>query len=301
MHRFWDTYTSNILQEIKAKKIVEVGAFTGLNTKNIVKFCEDNSATCDIVDVVEIKNYAEISDHLNKAGKFHKSSSLDILHRLPADAYLLDGDHNWYTLFNELNIIFDNFLESQPTILFHDVAWPYHRRDMYSNPDEIPEEYKHPHKKSGLYPGNPGLDDLRGINANFENATQEGGEKNGVLTAIEDIIKKYHLANNYTFFSIPVFNGFGALVPKNKYPDSSYSRIKKLFEIPKSYLELTERVEIDRMKALAEICKLEGDIKAVQKDCRELFSRIQKLSDTKNIRSKGKWGFIKRILGGQQH
>ena len=48
------------------------------------------------------------------------------------DCIIIDGDHNWYTVFNELTIIEKrNLLKEGGTIFFHDIAWPYGRRDMY--------------------------------------------------------------------------------------------------------------------------------------------------------------------------
>jgi hypothetical protein len=238
------------------------------------------------VDVEDIHNIDEIGEDLSKVGSFHKIPSLDVLERLPADVYLLDGDHNWYTLYNELKLIFENFREKKPAILFHDVAWPYHRRDMYSAPDVIPDEFRHPHRKGGLYPGVEGLTDLRGINFEFENATHEGGEKNGVLTAIEDAIAKFELNQDYIFYKIPVFNGLGLLLPLDKFPERTYENIAALFDIPEPYLQLTTQVELARMAAMAEHQKYEKDVRDVQSDCRRLFQEVQELRAEKEDWSK---------------
>lgn len=70
----------------------------------------------------------------------------------------------------------------------HDVGWPYGRRDMYYDPQQIPKEHRHPSARSGMVPGRSELSP-QGINATYWNATNEGGPRNGVLTAIEDFAK----------------------------------------------------------------------------------------------------------------
>ena len=64
---------------------------------------------------------------------------------LPAmDAALIDGDHNWYTVYNELKLLAATAREADaalPVLVLHDVGWPYGRRDLYYAPEQIPEEY----------------------------------------------------------------------------------------------------------------------------------------------------------------
>ena len=74
------------------------------------------------------------------------------------DVVLIDGDHNWYTVFNELRLIEEmSRLKGfpMPLVMFHDIGWPYGRRDMYYNPSDIPEEFRQPIGKGGLMPARP--------------------------------------------------------------------------------------------------------------------------------------------------
>ena len=68
-----------------------------------------------------------------------------------ADAVLIDGDHNWHTVYNELKIV-DEF-QVWPITLLHDIDWPYGRRDVYYDPSTVPAEYRQPHVKAGLVRG----------------------------------------------------------------------------------------------------------------------------------------------------
>jgi hypothetical protein len=121
--------------------------------------------------------------------------SLDALTHTPvADAYVIDGDHNWYTVFNELALIRGACRAAGTPLLalLHDVAWPCARRDFYYAPDRIPESFRHAHSFDagasldweGLVPG-------RGLHGHgtLALALHEGGPMNGVLTAVEDFIE----------------------------------------------------------------------------------------------------------------
>jgi hypothetical protein len=91
------------------------------------------------------------------------------------DCIIIDGDHNWYTVYNELKTIAErDLIKTEGTIFFHDVCWPYGRRDMYYQPKQIPKEFTHPHAWQG----------------EFFAAVHEGGERNGVLNALEDFLKE---------------------------------------------------------------------------------------------------------------
>lgn len=63
-----------------------------------------------------------------------KGISLEVLPELhdTFDCILIDGDHNWYTVYHELKMIYDRELLKRGGIVFlHDVEWPWGRRDMY--------------------------------------------------------------------------------------------------------------------------------------------------------------------------
>ena len=133
--------------------------------------------------------------------------SLDALGHLPiADAVVLDGDHNYYTLINELRLIAER-AEHFPLLVFHDVLWPLARRDQYAAPDRIPAEHRHPYGEDiKVVPGNPGTVE-RGLPFEW-GALEEGGPRNGVVTAIEDFMDEQE---GLRFAVIPLFFGCGLL------------------------------------------------------------------------------------------
>ena len=68
------------------------------------------------------------------------------------DAYVIDGDHNYWTVTRELEHVAGG--DAFPLTLLHDVAWPCARRDQYYAPDALPPEGVHPHTwELGSVPG----------------------------------------------------------------------------------------------------------------------------------------------------
>ena len=111
------------------------------------------------------------------------------------DVALIDGDHNWFTVYHELRLLADAARRvgaPLPVLILHDVGWPYGRRDLYYAPDRIPEEHRQPHAQRGLRPDRPGVErGDGGLNATMHNALVEGGERNGVMTALDDFLAEH--------------------------------------------------------------------------------------------------------------
>ncbi len=240
MHNFWNTLIKPIFQCINPKIIVEIGALDGNNTKKILDSIDIESVLHVIDPCPSFISEKFGSDRI----KIHNNTSLNILPKLPAfDVGLIDGDHNWYTVYNELRII-EQMHETKnfPFLILHDVSWPYARRDMYYDPSSIPEKYKHRYKNKGMVPKNSKLKDP-GMNSAMNNAVYEGGDKNGVLTAIENFINESK--QEYIFKIIPAYFGFGFLISKdtaNKRQDY-VNAINSVFN-PENLIEVIRQQEI---------------------------------------------------------
>jgi cephalosporin hydroxylase len=126
---------------------------------------------------------------------FHRDISHNVLPGLPhCDAALIDGDHNWYTVYHELRMLRDTARDAgvpMPLLFLHDVCWPYGRRDLYYAPERIPEEFRQPYDTRGILPEQVELADEGGVNQGYCNAVREGGPRNGVATAIDDFIAEH--------------------------------------------------------------------------------------------------------------
>ena len=64
---------------------------------------------------------------------------------------MIDGDHNYFTVFNELMLIAQGGLLARGgMILFHDVGEPWAFKDMYYEPERIPDAAKSPFGPHGV-------------------------------------------------------------------------------------------------------------------------------------------------------
>jgi predicted O-methyltransferase YrrM len=96
MKRFWSSIIQPILTAADVGHIVEIGAFRGENTVKLARWAAENGARFDCIDpALDFDTSA-----LDAAGRMHRALSLDVLVGLmPADLVLVDGDHNWHTVF----------------------------------------------------------------------------------------------------------------------------------------------------------------------------------------------------------
>ena len=109
--------------------------------------------------------------------------------------------------------------EHFPLIFLHDVEWPYARRDLYYNPDNIPQEYVNKYAKRGIDLHSKQLSEKYGVNKGLNNAVESGNVKNGVLTAVEDFLKITNF--DLKFFVIPGFHGLGIIYDQTIYLNNS--------------------------------------------------------------------------------
>jgi hypothetical protein len=200
------------LAAIQARSILEIGSYEGDLTVEILAWAEKSGAE---VATVEPAPPAKLRE-LNLAHPelvVHEATSHEVLAGLDAapDAVIIDGDHNYFTLSEELRLIAGLAGDGPlPLLMFHDVCWPHARRDTYYDADRIPEDERAPVGKDvGLAPGNPGVDPL-GLPYPWA-ALREGGPRNGTLTAIEDFMEA---RDGLCLAVVPAFFGFGVLWPE---------------------------------------------------------------------------------------
>jgi hypothetical protein len=231
MNKFWKSIIAPLFEIVKPSIILEIGINDGRNTKNILEYCKNNDAKVIAIDPAPKIDVAAWELAYRGYLEFYIAKSLDVIESLPsADIVLLDGDHNWYTVYNELNKIYNMGL---PITLIHDIDWPYGRRDMYYNPSDIPAEYRQPYKLCGISFQLNRLE-KNGFNYHLYHAETEGGECNGVLTAIQDFLRE-NSQKNFELIKVPGHHGLGILFSRNY----NCKRLEKFFRelIPNKYLE----------------------------------------------------------------
>jgi hypothetical protein len=201
----------------KAEHVVEIGAEYGGMSTMLANYALEQGGRLTSIDPLpkpEFLDWVGGADHVTHIGKPSLAAFDEIA---DADAWLIDGDHNWFTVYHELKAI-DALCErdGKPLLAFlHDVAWPSGRRDMYYAPDMIPEASRHPHDfEGGALPGHVPLVRGRGFRGmgHFAWALHEGGPKNGVKTAVEDFIAERNEAGReLAYAEVPAVFGLGVL------------------------------------------------------------------------------------------
>src|SRR5215213_2348339 len=216
MQRFWETVLEPVFNAVQPKIIVEIGSDQGGNTLNLLEFCRQTGAMLHVIDSAPGYSVSKWQSEHDGHLVFHEDLSLNALPSIENfDVVLIDGDHNWYTVLNELEMIerlCDERGQQFPLVLLHDIGWPYGRRDLYYEPDSIPDEYRKPYEKKGMLPGVPDLVEEGGMNRHLNNALREHEPKEGVLTAVEDFLSasRYEL----DLLELPGIHGLGILTPR---------------------------------------------------------------------------------------
>jgi hypothetical protein len=172
-----------------AKSVAEIGAENGLFTQELLAWAaRTNAERVTAIDPAPRKLLRSLADDHPEL-ELIVATSHDALPSLELpDVVIIDGDHNYFTVREELRLIGERAPGSElPMLLLHDIGWPLARRDSYHDPEQIPVEHRQPLARDAyLVPGEAGIAE-RGLYYECT-AAAEGGERNGVLTAVDDFV-----------------------------------------------------------------------------------------------------------------
>ena len=190
------------------KTVVEVGVESG----QVSSIYTDLGAST--VYCVDPTPSDALRETLAKNPKLHlvERPSPAVLAELPiADLYVLDGDHNYSVVYNELSWIMKNAPDA--VVALHDVLWPCSRRDLYYQPSTVPPEDIHPETDEGSTIWHDEITPAGFLGgAAFTIAKQAGGEHNGVLTAVEDAVAEG--GGDWLLEIVPAVFGMGVVARK---------------------------------------------------------------------------------------
>lgn len=244
MKRFFESVLEPIFETEKIKVIAEIGADKGFNTAKLIGYANKVGGKVYSVDPVPGFDSDKWEQENSETFVMIKDLSLNAIKDITdADCFLIDGDHNWYTVYSELNEILRVYgKEKFPLIFFHDILWPYDRRDLYYSPETIPEIYRHEYEQRAVSPDSEALTDV-GINGRLFNAKKYGGEKNGVLTAVEDFVRE-HSELKLELMTQDVLFGLGMIASREKFGGAAeyFYSAKAL----KGVMQVCERERIDQ-------------------------------------------------------
>lgn len=217
MFRFWNQIIAPLLDILQPKDVLHVGGGSGKTARGLAEYARKAGAKYTIIDPFPLFDLAAFRRRWSDVLTFHRAWSCDALPLcVPPDFVIIDGDHNWYTVLQELTSI-DALAKASgkfPVVLVHDVGWPYARRDAYVLPGMIPEECRQPFTAGGVMPGTDLLLQEGGFNQRIYHAVKSGGPRNGVLTALEDFLKQTPRKLTVTF--VEGFYGLAIIVPTER-------------------------------------------------------------------------------------
>jgi len=192
------------LDAAAARSVMEVGAYAGDLTEILVDWAAGSGATVVAIDPAPQPRLAGLAERRAELELVRETSLAALAGTARADAVIIDGDHNYFTVSEELRLIAAAGGDL-PLLMFHDVCWPHGRRDDYYAADLVPAEHRRPiHAGGGLHPDEPGIR-FGGLPYRSA-AAREGGPRNGVLTAVEDFVAA---REDLRLAVIPAFFGLG--------------------------------------------------------------------------------------------
>jgi hypothetical protein len=240
----------------EARAIVEVGSESGGFTAQVLDWLAGRKGHLTTIDPMPDDRVRSFATKWPGCHTLLLERTPAALRGLPpADVYLLDGDHNYWTVSEELKEIQQSRTSDSMLVVLHDVGWPSGRRDQYYSPQSLPASAVHPHTHDrGVVLGNPATIDggFRGAGS-FAWALHEGGPRNGVLTAVEDFMA----ANpGYELIVVPAVFGLGILIPTNH---PQHDALHAIFA-PYDRNPLLERLENNRLRNYLRVIELQDQI-----------------------------------------
>lgn len=247
------------LEVAGVRSLVEIGSEAGESTRQLFDVL---SAAGGEIWCVEPEPTLELERLADEEPRFHlvRGRSPEALRGLRGDAWVIDGDHNYWTVSRELEHADRAAREAErPALLvLHDVAWPCARRDQYYAPDALPDDGVHPHSfELGRVPGV--ADAVRGGfrgRGSFAVALQEGGPRNGVLTAVEDFMEG---RDDLRFVLLPVVFGLGVVFSREAAYADELSELLAPFD-RNALLEMLERNRVQLYLKVLELQDATSDL-----------------------------------------
>lgn len=233
------------LDAIGAKTVVEIGAFHGKSTTEMLEWADRAAAEVIAVDPAPQPDLKQIAAQRPELELVEATSHVALATLPDADAIVIDGDHNYFTLSEELRLIWERAPGAElPLLVLHDIGWPLARRDGYYAPERIPTEHRQPlARDTYLAPDEPGVaaDGMPFACV----AEREGGPRNGILTAVEDFLDGHP---ELDFAKIPAFFGLGVVW----HPEAPWAEAVARVVAPWDRNPVLERMEANRVRHMVE-------------------------------------------------
>ena len=276
------------LDLIGARSVVEIGGEAGTFTRELITWAEERDAMVRCIDPKPSDALVELVGS-SPAIELLPCRSLEALQELePADVYLIDGDHNYWTLSHELRTILRTAGERPPVLFVHDVGWPAGRRDMYYDPSSLPPEAVHPYVYGrGVTVGCPSTVE-HGFHGNgeFAWARAEGGPANGVLTAVEDFLDEHP---ELDLRVVPCVFGLGVVFPKDSPAGHALTKLLESYHGN----PILERIEQNRLALYLHVLELQHVVDGLERKVDHWTLRTRDVE----VENRALWARVEELEG----
>lgn len=273
-----------------ARSVAEVGAYAGDLTRVLVAWAGGAGASVQAIDPAPQPELEQLASERPELELIRATSLEAFAHVTLPDAVVIDGDHNYYTVSQELRLIAARAAgRPLPLLLFHDVRWPHGRRDDYFDPDQIPADARHPLAgEAGIFPGEPGV---RPGGLPYPcSAAHEGGPCNGVFTAVEDFAEGQP---GLRLAVVPAFFGLAVVWPE----DAAWSDQVAAILDPFDRHPVLERLEANRVTHLARSYEEQTEIWALQERLARQRALLERLLESSAFSVAGRLSRLRARAG----
>ena len=274
----------DIIACTKPERVLEIGSEAGGFSARLAELSQVlNYRLTTVEPYPNAKNHA-LADRFD-AYELVVGKSLEYLANLSVrpEVTIVDGDHNYYTVFHELEHLLREPLPTSFAILLHDVGFPGAYRDMYYDPADIPKEWLHPYSFfDGALPGVPGLVAGAGFSGagHVALACREGGPKNGVRPAIDDVLAQHP---QLRYEQVEAVFGLGIIFSG---PSPYIAAMEQIIEPYKK--RLFARVEQNRMASYLRLIDLGNAVKALKQENSALKRELKRAAPLVADKSRAK-------------
>ncbi|MCK9247487.1 MAG: class I SAM-dependent methyltransferase [Solirubrobacteraceae bacterium] len=207
----------DLVAAVRPTTVVEIGGEGGLLTRELLAHAEALDARVLCVDSAPSAALVELADttRLELVRAFSPAAIDELPER--AEFVVVDGDHNYAVVVEETRRLLARADAAgfPPFVAFHDVCFPWARRDLYYDPSAVDPAGVHAHRFDtgvSVFSHDPIPGGGMRSRGNYAIADHAGGERNGVRTAIEDAIAD---RDDLVLRIVPAVFGLGFLYPKD--------------------------------------------------------------------------------------
>ncbi len=278
----WATSLANVgevmldrLEAAEARSVVEVGAYAGDLTALLADWAARNDARVVAVDPSPQDPLVALADERANL-ELVRETSLEALPRIELpDAVVIDGDHNYWTVSEELRAdrrAGAGRREPAAAAVSRRVLAP-RAPGRLLDAGQIPADRRHPvaGNAGGLVPGEPGL--VEGGLPYPRSAVHEGGARNGVLTAIEDFVGA---RDGMRLAIVPAFFGLGVAWSQSAPWSEAVAGVVEGWD----QNPVVARIEANRVRLLASGSQVRSELWAAQERLARQQAVLQRLLES---------------------